>query len=132
MPGRIYGIDKDKPGERFASGCRVFTHMGARVPFVQRVEFDDDASEGMARVSLVIVDATGHPLLDPEKNEVCKATVRLWVRVVERGQPDMSPTPNAVLYVENSNKLVRHEIDPIPDEAFVAMGGTVEREVKRL
>jgi hypothetical protein len=129
VPGRVYGLPGE-PGVRSGAGYRFFTHTGAKLARVFRVEFDADADEGMASVSMSATDAAGGALLDPEANESVTFTARLWVRGVPPGQTAPLHTPDAVLYRAEGGRIVRHETDPIPDAAVRAAGGQVLEEVK--
>lgn len=122
--GRIYGMDKGKPGERWGGDYRAYTHQGEKLTHVFRIEFDADTDEGMATVSLFVLNANGGVLLDPEANRAATATCRLWLKVVPKGEA-VPVTPEAVL-VKQGDTIVRFEKDPMPDDAVRAMGGTVE------
>jgi hypothetical protein len=121
---------KDRPAERFGGGCRFFTHKGAKVGrAVFRVEFDEDADEGMATVSQYLCDAQGNVIVDPEANAPLTVVARMWVRAIAPGRPEPVPSPKAVL-AKVGGVIRRFEEDPVPDAAFEAVGGVVHREVK--
>jgi hypothetical protein len=130
-PGRVYGVDRNHPTERFGGDVRPYTHTGARIPVgVFRIEFDDDADEGLATVSFYVLDSQGKPVIDPERNEPVLVRSRMWLRVAPKGEA-VPLTPDAVLYRGAGGRIVRMETDPLPDDAIRAAGGTVEEEVKQ-
>ena len=116
--GRVYDIRPDTTrGERSGWLHRVhlFGPKGRsprKLKFVQRVEFDDEADEGMATLTVIMTDADGNPL--PESNSdaksVVRATFRCCVCVVEipRDQPAR---------VEQTDTTRRDE------EPFIVMNG---------
>lgn len=131
MPGRIYGLNRNAVGERFGGGYRFLTAAGEKLRFAFRVEFDADADEGMATVSVHVSDAAGQPLVNYEAGGSCQATVRTWVRAVAPGQPDPPKTPGAVIWRQADGSLRWLERDPLPDEALeelAAMGANVRHE----
>jgi len=115
--GRVY--DVNGPNSRAVMGYRVFDHTGRKVPMVTRVEFDADADEGEAVVTVIAHDADGGMLVDQFAGEVVRAAFRAWVRLVRPGQPDPPPTPKAMLW-KNFDGSVSVGDDPLPDVPFAA------------
>lgn len=115
---RIYAYPADpEKGERDGRGCRAFTVQGHKIPFVQRIELDDDSDEGMATLQAIYCLPDGSPAVDPDKGEVCKVTIRTWVRVVHQGQPNPMPTPHELLWRAADGRIVPGA-DPVPSVPF--------------
>lgn len=115
-PSRTYGLIPSAT-VRDGKGYRFLNAMNEKFEFVSRVEFDEDADEGMARITFCPL-INGQPLLDYEKSEACSCTIRTWVRAIPPGQPLPEPNRNAVLYRTKDGRITRHEQDPLPDELF--------------
>lgn len=116
--GRVYGLPGD-PGALSCVGRRVFSFQGAKIPFVQRVEFDDDADEGMATVRALAADAAGNALIDYPNDRACPVVFRTWVRVLRTSDPDPVPNLKAVMWTDEAGKPVER-IDPWPEPVTVS------------
>lgn len=122
--GRIYDIN-DVP----TLNVRVYAPTGCMMTGVYRVEFDDDADEGMATVHTLVRDDSG-AFFRGEANEVAKATFRMYARILPK------PAPNRIDPLRRGavdSRGVSHAQLPndITDKAryitaFRAMGMTAE------
>lgn len=84
--GRVYDV-RPRGGERSGLGMRCHTADGGHLR-ATRVEFDDDADEGVATVTICVSDSDGKYVRTPGGREVCRATFRAWVRVAPKPKGD--------------------------------------------
>jgi hypothetical protein len=116
--GRVYYAKADPAkGELPLAGRKVATVKGIPIALVYRVEFDEDADEGLATVGAYVTDVRGNAVVDYLASAGCEATFRTWVRVWPAGA-DPVPTPNMRLWKNGAGGVIAMPADPFPAVPF--------------